>query len=114
MLNRTDEDAQLAVDVFFTDRPPVTVEGLVCGAGRVRHFRLDDPLDMEGFEIPVGTDYGIVVRASAAVSLQYTRVDTRSTALTLMTTAGQPVAALDACAVPKFAHRLQPGASQDP
>jgi hypothetical protein len=89
VLNDDAVDVRLRLEFFFPDRPPVVADGLVVGARRVRHFRLDDASDTGGFELPEGTDYGLIVSASARVNVQYTRVDTRSPALALMTTAGQ-------------------------
>ena len=43
-------------------------------AKRVRHVRLNDLIDPEA--MPLGTEYGILVRSSAPIVVQYWRQDT--------------------------------------
>jgi len=91
VLNLGERDAALAITVLFEDREPETIRGLACGAARTRHFRLDRPHELGGYEWPFETPYAAVVESDVPVLVQHTRVDTRGGAVALMTTLGVPL-----------------------
>lgn len=84
ILNASDEDAQIEIMIFFKDREPAGPYKEVVNARRTRHIRFNDLKDPE--PIPVDTDYASVITSSVPVVLQHTRLDSRQSENTLMTT----------------------------
>jgi hypothetical protein len=83
-LNVGDEDADVALTIFFADREPVGPYRLSVPAARVLHQRfteLDDPA-----AIPTDTDFAALVESSVPIVVQHTRLDTRQPEAALMTT----------------------------
>lgn len=91
VLNTSGQDAQLRLDVYFEDRPPLKGIAVTVGAERTRHVRLDRPEELGGAAIPRGVPYAIRVESDVPVSVQHSRMDTSQAALTLMTTMAFPV-----------------------
>ena len=91
LINLGSTDADLTLTFYFEDAPPQSVAGLRCNAQRTRHFRLDRPDELLGYQLPDSTPYALLVDSSVPVVAQHTRVDTRSPALGLLTTIGVPV-----------------------
>jgi hypothetical protein len=91
VLNLGERDAALMITVLFEDREPETIGGLACAAARTRHFRLDHPQELNGYEWPFETPYAAVVDSDVPVLVQHTRVDTRGGGVALMTTLGVPL-----------------------
>ena len=85
VLNLSTHAAKLTFTFVFEDREPQIVSDLTCASMRTRHFRLDFPHELNGFELPAETPYALVVDSDVPVTVQHTRVDTRGT-LALMTT----------------------------
>ena len=84
VLNPNDQDAQIAILVFFADREPVGPYRVTVPARRTRHIRfnqLDDPEP-----IPQDTDYASVLESDVPVVVQHTRLDSRQAALGLIST----------------------------
>ena len=84
VLNPNDQDAQIAILVFFADREPVGPYRVTVPARRTRHIRfnqLDDPEP-----IPKDTDYASVLESDVPVVVQHTRLDSRQAALGLIST----------------------------
>ena len=90
ILNTSARDARLVLTFYFEDAEPAQVDGLGCGARRTRHFRLDRPEELGGFTLAAELPYALVVESDVPVTVQHTRVDTRQTALALMTTMAVP------------------------
>lgn len=84
ILNAADEDARVAITVYFADRAPVGPYVFTVGAQRTKHLRFNDFHDPE--PIPKGTDFSSVVRSNVPVVVQHTRLDTRQPALALLST----------------------------
>lgn len=85
VLNVGDQDASVILTFFFEDREPDVVGPLHCGARRTRHFRLDLAHEIDGYALAPETPYALVVDTDVPVTVQHTRVDTRSPQLALMT-----------------------------
>jgi hypothetical protein len=84
LLNPNDQDAHVAITVFFTDREPGGPYRVTVPAKRTRHVRfnqLDDPEP-----IPEDTDYASVLESDRPVVVQHTRLDSRQAALGLIST----------------------------
>jgi hypothetical protein len=87
ILNASDEDARVAITVFYADREPVTYR-LTVPARRTRHVRFNDLRDPE--PIPLGTDFSSAIEASVPVVVQHTRLDSRQAANALLSTIAWP------------------------
>ena len=88
LLNPNDEDAQVAITVFFTDREPAGPYRVTVPARRTRHVRfnqLDDPEP-----IPKDTDYASVLESDVPIVVQHTRLDSRQAELGLISTMAYP------------------------
>ncbi len=73
-LNTGREDASISMWLYYEDRPPMGPYSIEVKAERVRHVRLNDLIDPEA--IPMGTEYGVLVRSSTPIAVQYWRQDT--------------------------------------
>jgi len=89
VLNTGDEEAELEIDIFFSDREPETGIKVSVPAQRVRCFRLDKPLGDRLFQIPFG-QYALRLRSSVPVVAQIGRADVRQPNLAYYTTLGYP------------------------
>lgn len=90
ILNLTDADARVEVDVFFEDREPVSSPVLSVGARRIRAVRLDREEDF-GVKIPRATQYALRVRSDVPVVVQYGRMDVRQANLAYYTTMAKEI-----------------------
>lgn len=84
LLNAGDQDAQVAITVFFRDREPAGPYRLMVPARRTRHLRFNELQDPE--PIPKGTDYACTIDADVPIVVQHTRLDSRQAETALMTT----------------------------
>jgi len=84
ILNAGDEDARIAITVYFADREPVGPYRLTVPARRTLHARFNDLDDPE--PIPRDTDYASVIESTVPVVVQHTRLDSRRAALALLST----------------------------
>ena len=82
VLNANDQDAHVAITVFFADREPAGPYRVTVPARRTRHFnQLDDPEP-----IPKDTDYASLLESDVPVVVQHTRLDSRQAELALLST----------------------------
>ena len=84
LLNANDQDAHVAITVFFADREPAGPYRVTVPAMRTRHVRfnqLDDPEP-----IPQDTDYASVLESDVPIVVQHTRLDSRLAELALICT----------------------------
>jgi hypothetical protein len=84
LLNATDQDAQITLTVYFSDRDPVGPYRITVPAQRTRHMRFNDLEDPE--RVPRDTDFASVIESDTPVVVQHTRLDSRQAELALMTT----------------------------
>jgi hypothetical protein len=84
MLNTSDEDAHVVIQVFFKDREPAGPYRVTVGARRTLHLRFNELSDPE--PVPKGTDYATVIESDVPIVVQHTRLDSRQAANALMTT----------------------------
>jgi hypothetical protein len=75
ILNANEEDANLKITVFYTDRDPVGPYPLTVGGRRVLHVRFNDLINPEA--IPMDADYAALVESDAPVVAQHVRLDSR-------------------------------------
>ncbi len=84
ILNTSDEDAHIALTLYFTDREPVGPYEFTVPARRTIHMRFNDLVTPE--PVPRATGYASVFIASVPVVIQHTRLDSRQAELALLST----------------------------
>lgn len=84
ILNATDQDAQIAITLYFSDREPVGPYRVQVPARRTSHVRLNDLNDPA--PVPRDTDYAAILEADVPVVVQHTRLDSRQAELALLST----------------------------
>lgn len=89
LLNTGDQDAEVELTAYFSDREPAGPYRLQVPARRTLHQWLNDLEDPE--PIPTDTDYAMVLRADVPVVVQHTRLDSREPANALLSTLAFPV-----------------------
>jgi hypothetical protein len=84
VLNAGDEDADVAVTVFFADREPAGPYRVTVPARRTAHVRFDELEDPE--PVPRGVEYASLIESTVPVVVQHTRLDSRQAELGLLST----------------------------
>ena len=84
LLNVSDQDAQVVITIFFTDREPAGPYRVMVPARRTRHIRFNDLTDPE--PIPRGTDYASLIESDVPIVVQHTRLDSRQAETALLST----------------------------
>jgi hypothetical protein len=84
LLNAGDEDAEVAITVFFSDRDPAGPYRVTVPAMRTVHVRFDELKDPE--PVPRDTDYASVIESSVPIVVQHTRLDSRQAENALVST----------------------------
>lgn len=88
LLNAGDEDAQVEVMVYFTDREPAGPYRITVPARRTARFSFNAQQDPE--PIPRDTPYASVFRANRPIVVQHTRLDSRQAENALLSTIAFP------------------------
>ncbi|MHB8277432.1 MAG: sensory rhodopsin transducer [Candidatus Humimicrobiaceae bacterium] len=91
LLNPNDQNAIAYITLYFSDQEPVRDITVSVDAERVRCLRTDDLIDMQGFEVPLCTQYSIKVESNVPIVAQYGRLDARQTNLAYYTVLGYTV-----------------------
>ncbi|MFA6947671.1 MAG: sensory rhodopsin transducer [Eubacteriales bacterium] len=91
VINTSDEDAKIDLTLFFEDRPSYKGFSSQCGAAMTHHIRMDKIRAADGSRIPLDTPYAVLVESSCPIVVQYSRLDTASAEMALMTTIAYPV-----------------------
>jgi hypothetical protein len=84
LLNASDDDAQVEITLYFTDREPVGPYRLTVPARRTLHLRFNELEDPE--PVPVDTDYASVIESDVPIIVQHTRLDSRQSENALIST----------------------------
>jgi hypothetical protein len=84
ILNASDEDAEVEITIYFSDRDPAGPYRISVPARRTKHVRFNDLDDPE--PVPLGTDYASVIRSNVPVVVQHTRLDSRQAENALLST----------------------------
>ncbi len=84
ILNATDQDAHVAITVYFADREPIGPYQVTVPARRTSHVRFNELTDPA--PIPAGKDFASVIESDAPIVVQHTRLDSRQAELALMST----------------------------
>jgi hypothetical protein len=91
LLNTGDQDAQVEITIYYSDKEPVGPYRLTVAARRTQHVRFNHLQDPE--PIPRGKDYSSVIRSNVPIVAQHTRLDSRQAENALLTTIAYPSAA---------------------
>ncbi len=89
MLNAGEQDAHVAITLFFADREPAGPYRVTIPARRTLHLRfnaLDDPE-----QVPRDTDYASLIESDVPIVVQHTRLDSRQPANALLSTIACPL-----------------------
>jgi hypothetical protein len=86
ILNAGERDAHVAITIFFVDREPVGPYRVTVAARRTLHLRFNDLTDPA--PIPRDTDYASVFESDEAIVVQHTRLDSRRSEVSLLSTIG--------------------------
>jgi hypothetical protein len=84
ILNATDRDAQISITLFFQDRGPVGPYRVTVPARRTLHLRFNDLKDPQ--PVPHDTDYASVFESNVPIVVQHTRLDSRKSEISLLST----------------------------
>lgn len=84
LLNASDQDAEVEITVFFSDREPAGPYRLTVPARRTKHLRFNQLSDPE--PIPLDTDYACVIESTVPIVVQHTRLDSRQAENALLST----------------------------
>ena len=84
LLNTNNEEAQVQITIFYSDREPVGLYRLMVPARRTRHVRLNDLTDPA--PIPLATGYASVIEFSVPIVVQHTHLDSRQAENTIFST----------------------------
>ncbi|SDW61167.1 sensory rhodopsin transducer [Nitrosomonas communis] len=84
ILNAGDNEANIEITIYFTDKDPVGPYKLKVPARRTLHLRFNNLKDPQ--ELPRDTDYASVIRSDVPIVVQHTRLDSRQAENALLTT----------------------------
>ena len=84
ILNAGDADAHVEIMIYYRDRDPGGPYRLTVPARRTLHLRFNDLEDPE--PIPRDTDYASIIRSDRPIVVQHTRLDSRRSEISLLTT----------------------------
>ncbi len=84
LFNPSDQDAHVAITIFFSDREPVGPYRITVPARRTLHLRFNELRDPK--PIPLDTDYSSLIEADIPIVVQHTRLDSRQSANALLST----------------------------
>jgi hypothetical protein len=84
MLNAGDAAADVEITIYFTNRDPVGPYRLTIPPRRTLHMRFNELQDPA--PVPRATPYSSVIRSTAPIVVQHTRLDSRQSRNALLTT----------------------------
>ena len=76
LFNTNEKEADVLIDVYFSDRAPVKGISVKVEPERIKTLRLDHPQDMGGLKIPPLTQYALRIRSNIKIVVQFGRLDT--------------------------------------
>ena len=89
ILNPSDQDAVVKIEIFFEDRDPIGPFQIKVAARRTKHLRFNDLTDPE--VIPRDTAYASLIESSVPIIVQHTRLDSRNANVALLSTIAFPL-----------------------
>lgn len=91
LLNTGSNDAALELTVYFEGREPAVVSGIILGARRCLHLRMDELKKDGAAVIERGVPYALVVTADTPIVVQMSRLDTTQANTAFLSTMAFPV-----------------------
>ncbi|TVP73136.1 MAG: sensory rhodopsin transducer [Nitriliruptor sp.] len=91
ILNTGGDPVDIEVTIYLSADPPLGPFRISVAGERTEHARLDHLVADDGARIPVDVPFAMVVRASAPITVQHSRMDMRSSRMGLMTTMAHPL-----------------------
>lgn len=88
LLNTADQDAEVRITIFYSDREPGGPYRVTVPARRTRHVRFNNLSDPE--PIPKDTDFASVIESDLPIVVQHTRLDSRQAENALLSTIAYP------------------------
>lgn len=88
ILNRTEQDANCTIDIFFENRSPYKGIKFVAPAERISSFYTDDASLFGEAHIDLMTQYSMFISSDTEVVVQYGRMDVNQDNLAYMVTLG--------------------------
>lgn len=88
ILNAGNSTAHVEIMIYFADRDPAGPYRFTVAAQRTRHLRFNDFKDPK--PVPVNTDFSSVITSDVPIVCQHTRLDSRQSALALLSTMAYP------------------------
>ena len=76
LFNTNEKEADVLIDVYFSDREPVKEISVKVEPERIKTLRLDHPQDLGGLKIPPLTQYALRIRSNINIVAQFGRLDT--------------------------------------
>jgi hypothetical protein len=89
LLNTSDQDAEVRITIYYSDREPSGPYRVLVPARRTLHLAFNELSDPE--PIPRATDYASVIASNVPLVVQHTRLDSRQAANALVSTLAFPV-----------------------
>ena len=87
-LNTGENDADVAITLFFRDREPVGPYRVKVPARRTLHLRFNDLTDPA--PVPRDTSYASLIESNVPLMVQHTRLDSRQPGMALLSTIAYP------------------------
>lgn len=84
LLNASDEEANVEITAYFSDRDPAGPYRMTVPARRTLHVRFNELEDPE--PIPTDTDYASVIESDVPIVVQHSRLDSRQAENALLST----------------------------
>ncbi|HLS18991.1 MAG TPA: sensory rhodopsin transducer [Paracoccaceae bacterium] len=84
LLNAGDQPAEVTITLYFADREPAGPYHATIPARRTLHLRFNDLSEPE--PVPRDRDYASIIESDAPIVVQHTRLDSRQSALALLST----------------------------
>lgn len=78
VLNTSDDDAQLSLSFYFSDKDPLEGIAQSVKAKRVKCIRMDHPEEIGGIRLPYRTQYALRVESDVEIVATFGRLDTAS------------------------------------
>ena len=91
IINTSSSDAHIKMTLLFEQKDFLEVFNAVCPSMRTNHIRMDKIKSNDGNIIPRDTPYALIIESNTPIVVQYSRLDTSSTNMALMTTIAYPV-----------------------
>lgn len=91
VINTSGCDAHIKMTLLFEQKEALQGFCVVCPSMRTNHIRMDKIKSKDGYTIPRDTPYALIVESDTPIVVQYSRLDTSSTNMALMTTIAYPV-----------------------